>query len=115
MISSLIFLFSFLGPERAFSGKYLYESESGVYRCAVCQNPLFDSQDKYDSGAGWPSFTKPIDSKSVYYLEDHTLPIKRYEVLCRKCDARLGHVFHDGPPPKGLRYCIYSITLMLDT
>lgn len=102
------------GTERAFSGKYLYETRSGTYKCAACKAPLFSSNDKYDSGAGWPSFQKPLDSKSVYYLEDQNLSIKRYEVLCRGCDSHLGHVFNDGPPPKGLRYCINSITLILD-
>jgi peptide-methionine (R)-S-oxide reductase len=98
--------------ERAFSGKYLYEESQGVYLCAQCQSPLFDSTDKYDSGSGWPSFKKCIDSKSVYYLEDSSLSFKRYAVLCRHCNHSLGHVFNDGPPPKGLRYCIYSINLI---
>lgn len=98
--------------ERAFSGKYLYETAPGIYRCAECKNALFKSEDKYDSGAGWPSFTKPAETESVYYLEDWSLPFKRYEVLCRKCNSHLGHVFNDGPPPKGLRYCINSVTLI---
>ncbi|HSX10380.1 MAG TPA: peptide-methionine (R)-S-oxide reductase MsrB [Chlamydiales bacterium] len=98
--------------ERAFSGKYLYETAPGIYRCAECKNALFKSEDKYDSGAGWPSFTKPVETESVYYLEDWSLPFKRYEVLCRKCNSHLGHVFNDGPPPKGLRYCINSVTLI---
>jgi peptide-methionine (R)-S-oxide reductase len=102
------------GTERAFSGKYLYESAPGTYICAACKLPLFDSKDKYDSGSGWPSFKKPIASKNIYYLEDRGLPIKRYEVLCKGCDSHLGHVFHDGPPPKELRYCINSITLIFD-
>lgn len=101
------------GRERAFSGKYLYTETPGVYICAACEAPLFFSEDKYDSGSGWPSFKKTVDPKSVYYLEDHTLSFKRYEVLCRGCDSHLGHVFNDGPPPKGLRYCINSITLTL--
>lgn len=101
------------GTERAFSGRYLYETAVGTYVCAACENPLFRSEDKYDSGAGWPSFKKPIDKESIYYLEDRSLPFKRYEVLCRKCQSHLGHVFKDGPPPKGLRYCINSITLIL--
>ncbi len=102
------------GTERAFSGKYLYESAVGTYLCAGCKNPLFTSKDKFDSGAGWPSFLQPIHSKSVYYMEDANKSIPRYEVLCRGCDSHLGHVFHDGPPPKNLRYCINSITLILD-
>jgi len=99
--------------ERAFSGAYLYETSHGTYLCAQCKNELFLSEDKYDSGSGWPSFRKPINPKSVYYLEDNNLPFKRYEVLCRKCDSHLGHVFNDGPPPKGLRYSVHSITLLL--
>lgn len=103
------------GTERAFSGTYLYETSAGIYQCAACKNPLFHSSDKYDSGAGWPSFRKPIQPESVYYLEDRNLSFKRYEVLCRGCDSHLGHVFNDGPPPKGLRYCINSITLFLES
>lgn len=102
------------GTERAFSGKYLHETADGTYSCAACKNPLFDSKDKYNSGAGWPSFLKPIEPKKVYYLEDWDLPFKRYEVLCRVCSSHLGHVFHDGPPPKNLRYCINSITLIFE-
>lgn len=102
------------GSERAFSGVYLYETARGVYICAACKNPLFHSDEKYDSGAGWPSFRKAISTESVYYLEDRNLSFKRYEVLCRGCDSHLGHVFNDGPPPKGLRYCINSITLFLE-
>lgn len=101
------------GTERAFSGEYLYETRAGIYSCAACKTPLFKGEDKYDSGAGWPSFTKPLLTESVYYLEDAKLSFKRYEVLCRGCDSHLGHVFNDGPPPKGLRYCINSITLIL--
>ncbi len=102
------------GTERAFSGSYLYETREGIYRCAGCANPVFHSSDKYDSGAGWPSFRKAIEKESVYYLEDKGLSFKRYEVLCRKCHSHLGHVFNDGPPPKGLRYCINSIALSLE-
>jgi peptide-methionine (R)-S-oxide reductase len=101
------------GTERAFSGRYLYETGAGTYQCAGCKNPLFASDDKYDSGAGWPSFKKTISIESVYYLEDTNLSFKRYEVLCRGCHSHLGHVFNDGPPPKGLRHCINSITLFL--
>lgn len=101
------------GTERAFSGKYLYETGAGTYVCAECSTPLFSADDKYDSGAGWPSFRKPVAPESIYYLDDTNLSFKRYEVLCRGCNSHLGHVFNDGPPPKGLRYCINSITLIL--
>lgn len=97
--------------DRAFSGKYLYEEREGIYACSECKAPLFSSEDKYDSGAGWPSFRGPIQPKAVYYLEDWELSFKRYEVLCRGCNSSLGHVFHDGPPPKNLRYCIQSSAL----
>lgn len=98
--------------ERAFSGKYLYEERQGTYHCGQCEAPLFLSVDKYDSGAGWPSFKKPLTPKQVYYLEDDSLKFLRYRVFCRGCDAPLGHVFHDGPPPKNLRYCIQSCKLL---
>lgn len=102
------------GTERAFSGAYLYETKAGLYRCAACRSSLFRSEDKYEAGAGWPCFTQPHSKESVYYLEDWSLPFKRYEVLCRNCHSHLGHVFPDGPPPKGLRYCVNSLSLILE-
>jgi len=118
MIFLSIFLLSLAhGPsytaekDKAFNGKYLFEASRGVYTCIECTAPLFHSNDKYDSGSGWPSFTKPITPKTVFYLEDWDLPFKRYKVLCRGCNSSLGHVFNDGPPPKGLRYTINSSTL----
>lgn len=99
------------GTERAFLGKYVYAQSKGIYFCAACDLSLFCSEDKYDSGSGWPSFTKPIAPDRVYFLEDWSFFFKRYEILCRQCDSHLGHVFHDGPEPKGLRYCINSIAL----
>lgn len=101
------------GTERSFIGAYVFTEEEGTYLCAACQTPLFYSQDKYRSGSGYPSFKSPISSKNVYYLEDWAFGFKRYEVLCRGCDSHLGHVFHDGPPPNHLRYCINSIALFL--
>src|SRR5690348_4343031 len=88
------------GTERAFSGKYLFALETGTYLCAACEQPLLRSKDKYDAHSGWPCFTQTIDSECVYYLPDPVPYVKRYEVLCRSCDSHLGHVFHDGPPPK---------------
>lgn len=100
--------------DKAFSGKYLYETAEGRYLCANCKSELFSSKDKYDSGSGWPSFKTPVESQKVYYQEDFSLPFKRYEVLCRGCNGKLGHVFNDGPPPKGLRYCIHSSALFFE-
>lgn len=97
--------------ERAFSGEHLHRTDPGIYACAACAHPLFKSEDKYNAGSGWPSFTQPIESKSVYYSPDLKGPVQRYEVLCRGCDSYLGHVFHDGPPPRLLRYCINSVAL----
>lgn len=100
------------GTERSFLGAYVLTEDKGTYVCAGCETPLFRSEDKYLTG-GYPSFTAPISSKNVYYLEDWSYGFKRYEVLCRGCDSHLGHVFKDGPPPRGLRYCINSIALFL--
>lgn len=108
----LTLLLSLALVERPFSGTHLYETRTGVYACASCKNELFQSDEKYDAGSGWPSFKKPVTPKAVYYLEDWELPFKRYAVVCRGCNAPLGHVFNDGPPPKGLRYCIHSHTLI---
>ncbi len=102
------------GTERAFSGRYWDTKEPGTYRCVCCGNPLFSSETKYDSGTGWPSFTDVATPESVRSEEDHTLFMRRTEVLCRQCDAHLGHVFPDGPGPNGLRYCINSASLKLE-
>lgn len=99
--------------ERPFSGKYLFTWAPGIYHCAACDLPLLNSEDKYSTSSGWASFTKPIAPKNVYYLPDSKPYVQRYEVLCGRCDSHLGHVFHDGPPPKMLRYCINSTSLTL--
>ena len=99
------------GTERAFSGKYNDFKDTGTYYCAVCGNPLFASNGKFESSCGWPSFFEPISKGSIIYAPDTTHGMKRTEVMCGRCKSHLGHVFEDGPPPTGLRYCINSVIL----
>ncbi len=101
------------GTERAFSGTYWDEKDAGTYRCAGCGEALFSSESKFDSGSGWPSFSEVIEGGRVRTEEDHTLGMRRVEVLCANCDGHLGHVFPDGPGPEGDRYCINSVALVL--
>ena len=103
------------GTERAFSGAYWDEKDAGTYRCAGCREALFSSESKFDSGTGWPSFSEAIEGVRVRTEEDHTLGMRRVEVLCANCDGHLGHLFPDGPAPGGGRYCINSVALVLDS
>ena len=99
------------GTEPPFSGAYVYNKDSGMYRCAACGAELFASDTKFDSGSGWPSFTEPAVKANITTADDDTYGMRRVEVMCAACGGHLGHVFPDGPGPTGLRYCINSLSL----
>jgi len=99
------------GTEPAFSSRMCHLFEPGIYSCLCCDSLLFDSAEKFDSGTGWPSFTQPVKENAVAYHIDTKFGMKRVETVCNTCDAHLGHVFSDGPPPSGLRYCMNAVAL----
>ncbi|MDR9827394.1 peptide-methionine (R)-S-oxide reductase MsrB [Vibrio sp. FNV 38] len=102
------------GTEAPFSGSLLHNRETGAYHCTCCSAPLFQSENKYDSGCGWPSFDAPVSDVAIRYLSDSNHGMARTEIRCARCDSHLGHVFPDGPPTTGERFCVNSISLIFD-
>ena len=102
------------GTEMAFTGEYCHVHDAGKYNCICCNTPLFDSTIKFESKSGWPSFTEPVAENAIKYEKDISFGMVRVEVMCNVCDAHLGHVFPDGPPPTGLRFCINSASIKLE-
>ena len=103
------------GTERAFTGEYWNCDDAGIYRCRACGEPLFESDKKFDAGCGWPSFDRPLEDTALEEIRDTSHGMIRTEVTCRKCGGHLGHVFPDGPTDTGLRYCINSLSIKLDS
>ncbi|NOU52482.1 peptide-methionine (R)-S-oxide reductase MsrB [Pseudoalteromonas sp. JBTF-M23] len=99
------------GTERPFSSASCSLFEPGEYACVCCNNLLFDAREKFESGSGWPSFTQPVQKNAIAYVEDCSAGMQRIEIICNVCDAHLGHVFPDGPPPSGLRYCVNALSM----
>ncbi|SBS62676.1 peptide-methionine (R)-S-oxide reductase MsrB [Vibrio atlanticus] len=102
------------GTEAPYSGKLLHNHKTGVYSCTCCESPLFLSDNKYDSGCGWPSFDAPVNDEAVRYIEDLSHGMKRVEIRCTVCDSHLGHVFPDGPKTTGERFCVNSVSLIFN-
>ncbi|UCS95733.1 peptide-methionine (R)-S-oxide reductase MsrB [Echinicola marina] len=99
------------GTERAYSSELCSKFEPGKYACVCCESLLFDAEEKFESGSGWPSFTQPLEENAVAYHKDESFGMVRVEITCNTCDAHLGHVFPDGPEPSGLRYCVNAVSL----
>ncbi|WP_394243264.1 peptide-methionine (R)-S-oxide reductase MsrB [Vibrio astriarenae] len=102
------------GTEAPFSGTLLHNRDTGIYHCTCCQAPLFESENKFDSGCGWPSFDAAINDEAIRYLRDTSHGMVRTEIRCARCDSHLGHVFPDGPPTTGERYCVNSVSLIFN-